>query len=354
MHRCLLLCLLALSLSNQSVHAQQPNPTPMALVLPTDNDGLLRSDEPGFYMFVDRNFEKQTSTPWEGGQYGYVRGPVRLGSKVVLMAFHEGLDIAPLKRDANGTPLDQVRSISHGEVVHVSDQPGASNYGRYVVIRHDWTDGAFYSLYAHLARVDVQPGRPVLPGTPIGILGYSGVGLDKRRSHLHLELNLFLSSRFNEWHEKNFRPSPNAHGLYNGLNLAGMDLARLYLERQKNPTLSVSQFVRTQEPEWKVIVPRRNTTLELLQNYPWLGEDTARPSPSWEISLSGSGLPLHIRPVDQSVTQPQVSWVKDTGIPHVYHTRKHVSGSGGKGTLTASGIRHVELITSDFLIAAPK
>src|SRR5262245_30842198 len=107
----------------------EPTPPPapaMSLVLPTDNDALFRNDGPAFYMFVDRDFEKQKSTPWEGGQFGFVRGPVRLGANVIQMHFHEGIDIAPVKRDAAGEPVDEVRSISNGEVVHASTSPGAS------------------------------------------------------------------------------------------------------------------------------------------------------------------------------------------------------------------------------------
>src|SRR3954466_624912 len=108
---------------------QAPPPSaPVAkLSLPTDNDAIFRNDGPAFYMFVDRDFEQQKSTPWEGGQFGYVRGPVRLGDKVIQMHFHEGVDIAPTKRDASGEPLDEVRSISQGEVVHASLSAGASN-----------------------------------------------------------------------------------------------------------------------------------------------------------------------------------------------------------------------------------
>ena len=334
----------------------EPPAAPMSLALPTDNDALLRGDGPGFYMYVDRNFEKQQSTPWEGGMYGFVRGPVRHHSKLVLMAFHEGIDIAPLKRDSAGEPLDEVRSISHGTVVHVNDQPGASNYGRYIVVQHDWTDGSFYSLYAHLARIDVQVGRPVTQGSTLGILGHTGDGLDRRRSHLHLEINLILSSKFNEWHQRHFQPSPNHHGIYNGLNLSGIDVAQLYLARQKTPDLQISQLLQQVEPEWKILVPRKNKELELLSNYPWLarGENIAQPSASWEISLTGSGLPLHIRPSDETVAKPSVSWVKDLGIPHVYHTRRYVSGSGGNGTLTASGTRFVELLTGDFIPPTPR
>ena len=74
---------------------------------------------------------------------------------------------------------------------------------------------------------------------------------------------------------------------------------------------------------------------------------------SWEITLASSGLPVAIRPSATSVSRPQVSWVKDEGIPHVYHSRGYISGSGATGTLTASGTRFIELLTGDFEAPAP-
>lgn len=319
----------------------------MPFVLPTDNDALFRHDGPGFYMFVDRNFEKELSTPWEGGQYGYVRGPVRVGSAVVQMHFHEGVDIAPVKRDATGEPLDEVRSISQGIVVHASANAGSSNYGRYVVIQHDCPDGSFFSLYAHLNLIKVPLGQKVEPGTVIGIMGHTGEGIDRRRSHVHVELNLILSTRFDAWHTKNFKPSPNNHGIYNGLNLTGINIAEFFLANHQNPSLRISDFIKGTEATWKVTVPR-DKPLELLEHYPWLGAGTDQASPSWEFTLSDSGLPLQVKPSALVVTKPQVTWIKDRGIPHTYYTRGYVSGSGETGTLTSNGFRFIELLTGDF------
>jgi len=340
----------------QTPAAAPPTPTAgpsAALVLPTDNQGLLKGDLPSFYMFVDRTFENEVTTPWEGGAFGYVRGPVRFGQRLVLMHFHEGMDIAPQKRDTLGEPLDEVRSMAPGEVVYVSDVPGASNYGRYIVVRHNWGTGPFYSLYAHLSKALVAAGTPLVAGTPLGIMGHTGSGLDRRRSHLHVELNVILSDRFPAWHDKNFRPSPNHHGLYNGLNLAGLDIGRLFLAQQKNPALTVPEFIKTIEPTWRAVVPRKRTP-DLLKNYPWLaGGDVSATSSSWEITMNDSGFPLAIKPSALFVTKPQVVWVKDRGIPHTYYTRGHVTGSGETGTLTANGERYLELLTGDFEAPAP-
>jgi murein DD-endopeptidase MepM/ murein hydrolase activator NlpD len=336
---------------NETVQRAASPDALMTLVLPTDNDALLRGRPEDFYMFVDRNFENELTTPWEGGSYGYVRGPVRTRERVELMHFHEGVDIAPVKRDERGEPQDEVRSISHGEVVHGSDAPGASNYGRYLVIKHDWGQGLFFSLYAHLSRILVKVGDKVEPGTPIAIMGHTGTGINVRRSHTHLELNLILNSRFAEWHDANFKDYPNKHGNFNGLNLAGLDIAALYLARQKNPSLTVADFVKAQQPAFRVLVPRKEE-IELRQNYPWLGENTSTPSPSWELTFSGGGLPLKIQPAMEKVAAPKVSWVRNEDMPISYHTRGYLSGSASKFYLTASGLRYVQLITGDFTAPA--
>ncbi|MGZ5021195.1 MAG: M23 family metallopeptidase, partial [Chthoniobacterales bacterium] len=111
------------------------------LSLPTENDALFRGGGPEFYQYITRDFKGEKSTPWEGGQYGFVRNPVETGSGLVYTRFHEGIDIKPMHRDANGEPLDEVRAIADGTVVYVNTVAGYSNYGRYIVVEHRF-DGA--------------------------------------------------------------------------------------------------------------------------------------------------------------------------------------------------------------------
>lgn len=333
-----------------AVPASTSGNVPMVLVLPTDNDALLRAHPPDYYMFVDRNFEGEKTTPWEAGQYGFVRNSVRVGQTVTYAHFHEGMDVAPVKRDEKGEPLDEVRSISHGEVVHCAPS-SSGDYGWYVVVKHDWGQGPFYSLYAHLAKILVKEGDKVEPRTVLGILGHTGRGIDRRRSHAHVELDFMLSSHFGETHDATFKMSANAHGNYNGFNLAGFNLAELFLQRQKKPDLTVADYLKTVEVAWKVIAPRKGD-IELVQEHPWLGEGIEQPSPSWEIGLSEGGVPLKFKPSSTEVKTPQLAWVKDEGFPYVYHTRGYVTGSGSKAILTSSGARYVRLVMGD-MDAAP-
>ena len=167
---------------------------------PTENTALLDNRPQDFYMYVDRNFEGKKSQPWEAGAYGFTRTLVRTQAGPVAVKFHEGIDIKPLRRDASGTPLDDVHPVAGGTVVHASANPTHSNYGRYVVIEHQLKDGPLYSLYAHLASVSCRKGDRVGTGNVIGKLGYSGVGLNKTRAHVHLELCLKLQDDFENWY----------------------------------------------------------------------------------------------------------------------------------------------------------
>ncbi len=119
---------------------------PLNLALPTDNDALFRGGGPEFYQYIERDFKGEKSTPWEGGQYGFVRNPVETSAGIVYTRFHEGIDIRALHRDARGEPLDEVHAIADGTVVHTSLTSGFSNYGRYVVVEHRWDGCSYFSL----------------------------------------------------------------------------------------------------------------------------------------------------------------------------------------------------------------
>lgn len=320
---------------------------PLDLRLPTENRALFDEEPERFYMYVDRTFEGETSKPWQAGQYGFVRTMRRTEQGVIGTRFHEGIDIQPVSRDSAGRPLDAVRAIATGHVVYVQPSSGASNYGKYVVVEHDWGDGPFLSLYAHLSSIAVEPGQRVLGGKTIAQMGYTGRGINRTRAHLHLELNILLSLRFDEWHRMKFGIE-NKHGLHNGLNLAGLDIARLYLAHAKNPEISIPEFLKYTPVYYKVTSPRRGL-LELAGRYPWIRKgDHNRPSPSWEVSFSASGFPLAIAPSYREVSQPLVTYVRTTQSRHEYFTSSRLTGTGRRASLTKSGLQHFALISGEF------
>src|SRR5262245_37480471 len=313
------------------------------LVLPTDNDALFSGDGPAFYQYVDRDYNGAKLTPWEGGQYGFVRDPKSTGGVIIYTRFHEGIDIRSVHRDANGEPLDEVRAIADGQVVHVSLVAGYSNYGKYIVIEHQWGGSNYYSLYGHLSSIAVQPGETIKRGQRIAVMGYTGTGINRERAHLHLELCLMFSRRFEAWYSTFFRNDPNRHGLYNGMNLAGVDVARLYSALRKNPALTIPEFLADEETFYKVRLPQaRHFDLPAL--YPWMSAAGKRGGSSWEVSFARSGVPLKIEPTDRRVTQPEVSYIKSSSVEPSYLTRDIVSGRGPNAHLSGYGAQLMRLL----------
>lgn len=330
--------------------------TALDLVLPTDNKALLEGKPEDFYQFVDRTtLDGQKTTPWEGGQFGFVRDAKKLTTgEVIYTRFHEGLDIKPVHRDAKDEPTDEVRSMAAGEVVYTSLVAGHSNYGKYVVVRHDWGEGPFCSLYAHLSEIKCTVGQKVEPGTVIAIMGHTGVGIDRRRAHTHTELNMFLSSHFGEWHDGT-NTTPNYHGNWNGMNLTGLDLGALYLAHAKNHNLSVAEFVKKTEPYFRVAVPG-TAEMEIVKNYPWLcptAVPTTAPA-SWQVTFSAWGLPIKAEPGTTPVEVPQVVWVKHSTSPHFSLCRHLLNGIGDTATLTNDGEAYVHLVCGSEVVMKAK
>jgi len=317
---------------------------PMKLSLPTDNTALFDGKPEDFYMYVHRGFGGQSSKPWTAGQYGFVRTLVKTEKEgVIATKFHEGLDIKPTRRDRSGNPLDAIRSIAAGEVVHVNKNRGASNYGIYIVIKHDWGYGPFFSLYAHLSKADVDLGQRVTGGANIGTMGYTGAGITRTRAHLHLELCMLSTENFSDW-----LGATGGHGIYNGLNLIGIDVASLFLAEKENRNITIPTFLEGASPYFKVAVPR-DQPLEITKRYPWLKKgDHSSASTSWEISFTDSGIPLSVTPSHRQVAGATVTYVRTTRSKHEYYTSGRLTGTGRRATLTKSGQRFIALFTNEY------
>jgi len=335
--------LLLLEIAPLPAVATEPGKS-LDLALPTANTALLEDKPEDFYQFVDRDFNGVKTTPWEGGQYGFVRNPMMTREGLVYEHFHEGIDIKPVSRDASGFPLDDVRAIADGRVVHASSNPHWSNYGNYVVVEHLFGGCRYYSLYAHLNKITAAVGTPVKKGDKIGVLGFTGEGIDQRRAHLHLELNLMLSPNFEVWHQAYFPTEINRHGIYNGLNLAGIDIAALYLALQKNPALTLPEFLARSEPMFKVAVPS-SWKIHVARFYPWLVAPSRNPgAPSLEIEFDASGIPLKITQGDKKVTEPELTSIKRSNLSYSILTRGLVTGSGDRHHLSENGMRYLRLL----------
>jgi murein DD-endopeptidase MepM/ murein hydrolase activator NlpD len=322
---------------------------PLGLVLPTDNDALFSSDPSQFYMYTDRNFEGVKSKPWSGGAYGFVRDQKRTSAGIIATRLHEGVDIRPVKRDASGNPLDEIRSIAAGTVVYVNANATASNYGRYIVVHHDWGDGPFFSLYAHLDTATAVAGQQVAAGGTIGKMGFTGAGINRERAHVHLELNMILSDRFQIWYDRHFT-TKNNHGIFNGFNLTGLDIPGLFQAHRANPNISIPEFLANHtEIYYKVLVPKPGVP-DFIRRYPWLARDLdkVKKPASWEIAFSATGVPLQAKADSRSLSYPQVTYVKASGGNHSDYTAGRITGTGSTATLTPTGSRYVQLLTDSF------
>lgn len=327
----------------QALAPAQTETATLDLALPTDNDAIFHGPAAAgdFYQYIERDYNGEKSTPWEGGQYGFVRDPEQTRSGVVYTRFHEGIDIRPLHRDERGEPLDEVRAIADGKVVYTSSVPGYSNYGRYIVIEHRWDGSPYFSLYGHLSKIDVRTGDAVHRGQHIAVMGYTGVGINRERAHLHLELNLILTHKFQEWYDACHQNDPNHHGIYNGINLAGLDIARLYLALSDKPALTIPQFIGQEQAYYKVAIPK-SRYFELPKLYPWMVSGTTEPR-SWIVSFARSGLPLRIEPSERKIKKIELVYVKPSSLNASYLTNGMATGPTSHAQLTGYGEQMLRL-----------
>lgn len=338
-----LLVILIVVCSFQVMAVAQTETATVDLALPTDNDAIFHGGGPDFYQYVERDYGGEKSTPWEGGQYGFVRDPVQTRAGVVYTRFHEGIDIRCLHRDERGEPLDEVRAIADGKVAYTNSVPGYSNYGNYIVIEHRWGGSPYFSLYGHLSKIDVRTGDAVHRGQQIAVMGYTGAGINRERAHLHLELNLMLNHNFQEWYNSFLHENdPNHHGIYNGINLVGLNIAQLYLKLRENPSLTIPQFLGEEEIFYKVALPK-SRHFELPNLYPWMVSGTAE-ARSWTVSFARSGLPLKIEPSEQKVKQPEIVYVKPSSLNASYLTDGVATGPTTHANLTEHGKQLMQLL----------
>lgn len=301
------------------------------LAFPTSNRAILNDRPEGFYMGLNTTVDSLRPEKWEGGQYGFVRDPVPtiFGTRT-FRRVHEGVDIRPLGRDAEGNAVDTVRAIDAGRVVHVNTSPGASSYGKYVVVEHTWSESPVYSLYAHLSDTYVTEGESVGRGGELGRMGFTGRGLGRNRSHVHLEIALMINEHFDPWFDAYFGID-NPQGRFFGTNLAGVPPVELYEALEEDPGLTFPEFVRSLDEGYVVDLPGRGP-LDLLKRYPWLGPEAAAADPAdvpaWRVTFTQEGVPINVEVGDEEVDRPTVEgvslriWLSDRSTNRMLQRRR--------------------------------
>lgn len=216
--------------------------------------------------------------------------------------FHEGIDIKPSSRDRRGEPLDEIRAAMPGVVRYINAAPGASSYGRYVILEHPSMSPAVYTLYAHLARVTpaLRVGDQIPLGHVLGVMGHSSGGymIPVERSHLHFEIGVAVTQNFQGWYDRNKMGSRNEHGMWNGMNLLGVDPLMFFNEWRAGRVTTMQDFFARLEPAVRVRIATYRTP-DFITRYPAL---LTKPLPAglpagWEIKFNWTGLPFAWTPL---------------------------------------------------------
>jgi peptidoglycan LD-endopeptidase LytH len=216
--------------------------------------------------------------------------------------FHEGIDIKSIARDRAGEPLDAVMAAMTGVVRHVSTSAGDSGYGRYIVLEHPAMSPAVYTLYAHLARIapTVRTGVEVAAGQVIGTMGHSSGGymIPKDRAHLHFEIGLVTTQDFQSWYDRRRFGGRNEHGIWNGMNLMGVDPLAFFNDWRAGRINQPVDFFAKMETAARVRIASYRVP-DFVTRYPAL---LTKPLPfgpvaGWEIRFNWTGLPFAWTPL---------------------------------------------------------
>lgn len=327
---------MALLIAAAGIAAAQP------FQFPTANRALLEEGgEPRF-------FQGTAGKPWTSGQFGCVRTDGR--------QFHEGTDIRALQRDRQGEPTDPVLASAPGTVAYVNRRSSLSNYGNYVVLRHQVDGMEVYTLYAHLRAIHdgLKEEDRVKAGDRVGTLGRTAntqQAITKDRAHLHFEINLLVNDRYAAWHKARLKDMRNDHGNFNGRNLLGLDPGAVFREQARLGTaFRFSDFVRNRPVMARVVV--RDTAIPWVRRYPLLVDSNpvaAREGiAGYELDLSFNGLPVRVIPRAASEMKPGAR-VRLLGVDasdwQSHPCGKLVFKTGQAWRLLAHGEEVVDLIT---------
>lgn len=276
--------LLAIGLFAFNISCAQP------FQLPTANRAIFdKGAEEKFFVGT-------TGKPWMSGTFGCVRSD---GNQM-----HEGLDIRAISRDKRGEPADPVLASADGTVVYLNPRVSASNYGKYAVVRHHIEGLEVYTLYAHLSEFapGLKAGQPVKAGQALATMGRTSNTRERislERAHVHFEINLFVNERFSAWYKKEHPKDPDDHGMWNGVNMLGLDPRLVLLEQQaQGPKFSLLKFIQSRPELCRVLV--RDAAFPYPRRYPML----VRPNPvadkegiaGYEIAFDFNAVPIALTP----------------------------------------------------------
>ncbi len=247
--------------------------------------------------------EKQ---PWEAFIQPTVSGQVSSGLfgcvRTSGTQFHEALDLLPVSRDRRGEPLDDIFAVMPGVVRHTNNRAGASSYGRYIVIEHEGTVPSIYTLYAHLSAIadGLRVGQQIAEAQVIATMGHTSGGytIPRDRAHLHFEMGVRLTDRFQSWYDWKKFGSKNDHGLWNGMNLVGFDPLAFYDAFREHQVDNFRDFLRSQSAALTIRVATSEVP-DFATRYPSLLTTLVAPERlvGWDVKINTTGLPFSWTPL---------------------------------------------------------
>ena len=324
------------------VEPEPPPPPPPGLLYtyPTDQRDLWNTESTDVY-------QPTASGRIESALFGSTR--TRSFGGRLLPAFHMGIDLAPLRRDNRGRPLDEIYAVADGRIAYVNRVAGNSNYGIYIVVLHEDPMGEIYTLYAHLARVagGISEGTRVARGDVLGIMGNTAsTGLPMHRAHLHFEIGVIKSHRFEAWYRT--QNLPMVHGRYHGFNMTGIDPLTIYGEKGAERRFSMLHHLPTLEPAFSILI-RANQPLDYFTRYPGLWHGDPHQGPAMVLTVSEAGVPLSGRTATAEEadrlgrSRAEVLEVNETVLGR--NGRRHIVRRGGNWVLGRAGERWLAILT---------
>ena len=242
-----------------------------------------------FYSLLQPTASKEI----QSGNFGCVRSE---GTQ-----FHEGIDLRAFSRDARGEAMDIVRAVLPGVIVYTNTNRSKSSYGRYILIEHSDGEIHFLSLYGHLSAIEegLVRGKSVKAGQKIATMGRSAsYSIPKDRAHLHFEICFRLTDQFQSWYNWKDFDDKNDHGVYNGMNLVGIDPATFFEQTQWRYVDRLRSVLESEKTAFTLVVSTRQVP-DFVRRYPALVDGVVpdRGLAGWKIEFTWYGVPKKWTPL---------------------------------------------------------
>jgi len=131
-----------------------------------------------------------------------------------------------------------------------------------------------------------------------------GYSIPRSRAHLHYELGMFKTNRFQHWYNRAGYGSSNKHGNYNGINLIGSDPLAFFTAVRDGRFKDFASYFASLPTAFTLRVSTRSMP-DFILRYPKL---LTKPIPreglaGWDIDYTWYGLPKRWTPLTADEVQ---------------------------------------------------